>query len=62
MPRALLQESPIFELPLRVWQEAPLHERFGLETKPQIINGAFIPALSIPPPVAEAGLGLRVSF
>lgn len=36
--------------------------RFGLDLPPTVINGQFIPALSIPPPVAEAGVGLRVNF
>ena len=36
--------------------------RFGLKSGPQMINGIPIPALDIPAPVADAGLGLRVSF
>jgi hypothetical protein len=36
--------------------------RFGLKSGPQTINGIPIPALDIPAPVADAGLGLRVSF
>lgn len=36
--------------------------RFGYASGPRVINGITIPALDIRPPVAEAGLGLRVSF
>jgi hypothetical protein len=36
--------------------------RFGMRSGPQVINGIPIPALDIRPPVADAGLGLRVSF
>jgi hypothetical protein len=36
--------------------------RFGLKSGPQMINGIPIPALDIPAPVADAGLGLRVNF
>ena len=36
--------------------------RFGLKSGPRTINGIPIPALDIPAPVADAGLGLRVSF
>ncbi len=36
--------------------------RFALDLAPQVINGIPIPALHVPPPLAEAGAALRVSF
>jgi len=36
--------------------------RFGYSSGPQTINGISIPAVDLPAPVADAGLGLRVSF